>query len=155
MIKRLNSFLKEHVNTQSKYFKLRKKKQNSFSRTMKLIRTLARNVRSLSGTKVLASEKLFVHRETPENNIEMNFEFSPEFKKRAAEIIAKYPPQYKKGAVMPLLDLGQRQEGFTSVAVMNHIAKLLEMAPMRVYEVATFYTMYNRDPVGKVINFHT
>jgi NADH:ubiquinone oxidoreductase subunit E len=50
---------------------------------------------------------------------------------------------------MPLLDLGQRQAGFTSLSVMNEVARLLEMPPMRVYEVATFYTMYNRTPVGK------
>jgi NADH dehydrogenase (ubiquinone) flavoprotein 2 len=50
---------------------------------------------------------------------------------------------------MPLLDLGQRQHGFCSISVMNEVARLLEMPPMRVYEVATFYTMYNRDPVAK------
>lgn len=50
---------------------------------------------------------------------------------------------------MPLLDLGQRQHGFCSISVMNEVARLLEMPPMRVYEVATFYTMYNRSPVGK------
>lgn len=50
---------------------------------------------------------------------------------------------------MPLLDLGQRQHGFTSISVMNEVARILEMPPMRVYEVASFYTMYNRTPVGK------
>ena len=50
---------------------------------------------------------------------------------------------------MPLLDLGQRQHGFTSISVMNEVARLLEMPPMRVYEVDSFYTMYNRTPVGK------
>ena len=50
---------------------------------------------------------------------------------------------------MPLLDLGQRQHGFTSISVMNEVARILEMPPMRVYEVATFYTMYNRNPVGR------
>ena len=50
---------------------------------------------------------------------------------------------------MPLLDLGQRQHGYTSLSVMNEVARILEMPPMRVYEVATFYTMYNRTPVGK------
>ena len=50
---------------------------------------------------------------------------------------------------MPLLDLGQRQHGFTSISVMNEVARILEMPPMRVYEVATFYTMYNRAPVGR------
>jgi len=65
--------------------------------------------------------------------------------KRAQDIIKRYPPQYKKAAVIPLLDLGQRQnKGWTSISVMNYVAKLLEMPPMRVYEVATFYTMFNR-----------
>jgi NADH dehydrogenase (ubiquinone) flavoprotein 2 len=75
----------------------------------------------------------------------MTFEFNAESKKRAAQIIAKYPAQYKKAAVIPLLDLAQRQnQGFTSLPVMNHVASLLDMPPMRVYEVATFYTMFNR-----------
>jgi NADH dehydrogenase (ubiquinone) flavoprotein 2 len=65
------------------------------------------------------------------------------------EIVSRYPSQYKKAAVMPLLDLGQRQHGFTSISVMNEVARILEMPPMRVYEVATFYTMYNRNPTGK------
>ncbi len=50
---------------------------------------------------------------------------------------------------MPLLDLGQRQHGFTSISVMNEVGRILDMPPMRVYEVASFYTMYNREPVGK------
>ena len=57
-------------------------------------------------------------------------------------IPSKYPPQYKKAAVIPLLDLGQRQLGWTSISVMNEVARILEMPPMRVYEVATFYTMW-------------
>jgi NADH dehydrogenase (ubiquinone) flavoprotein 2 len=70
--------------------------------------------------------------------------------KRAQEIIKRYPPQYGKAAVIPLLDLGQRQnKGWTSISVMNYIANLLEMPPMRVYEVATFYTMFNREPIGE------
>lgn len=90
-----------------------------------------------------------VHRDSEADNQNMPFEFSAENLKRAEEVISKYPPQYKKAAVMPLLDLGQRQHGFTSISVMNYVAKLLDMPPMRVYEVATFYTMYNRKPVGK------
>ena len=78
------------------------------------------------------------------------FEFTPENLKRAQEIISHYPPQYKKAAVIPLLDLGQRQnKGWTSISVMNYIAKMLEMPPMRVYEVATFYTMFNRCVTGQ------
>lgn len=59
---------------------------------------------------------------------------------------SKYPPQYKKAATIPLLDLGQRQLGWTSISVMNEVARILEMPPMRVYEVATFYTMYLQQP---------
>jgi hypothetical protein len=73
------------------------------------------------------------------------FKFTAENQKLAEEIIARYPPQYRKAAVMPVLDLGQRQNnGWTSISVMNHVAELLGMPRMRVYEVATFYTMYNR-----------
>jgi NADH dehydrogenase (ubiquinone) flavoprotein 2 len=87
------------------------------------------------------------------------FQFTPENLKRANEIISHYPPQYKKAAVIPLLDLGQRQnKGWTSISVMNYVAKLLEMPPMRVYEVATFYTMFNRycDPAlnGALVSAH-
>ncbi|GLB35341.1 putative thioredoxin-like [2Fe-2S] ferredoxin [Lyophyllum shimeji] len=96
------------------------------------------------------SEALFIHRDTPYNNPKIAFEFNADNMKRAQEIIARYPPQYKKAAVIPLLDLGQRQNnGWTSISVMNYVAKLLEMPPMRVYEVATFYTMFNREPIGQ------
>ncbi|ODV79656.1 NADH-ubiquinone oxidoreductase 24 kDa subunit mitochondrial precursor [Suhomyces tanzawaensis NRRL Y-17324] len=90
-----------------------------------------------------------VHRDSKSDNQDLPFEFNSENIKRAEAIIAKYPPQYKKGACMPLLDLGQRQLGFTSISVMNYVAKMLDMPPMRVYEVATFYTMFNRAPMGK------
>jgi NADH dehydrogenase (ubiquinone) flavoprotein 2 len=91
----------------------------------------------------------FQHRDTPENNAKIPFKFTAQNNKLIDEILKRYPPQYKKAAVMPILDLGQRQHGFTSLSVMNEVARILEMPPMRVYEVATFYTMYNRTPVGK------
>ncbi|KAI9812598.1 MAG: hypothetical protein M1827_004587 [Pycnora praestabilis] len=90
-----------------------------------------------------------VHRNTPENNPSIPFHFTNQNQRLIEEILKRYPPQYKKAAVMPLLDLGQRQLGYTSISVMNEVAKILEMPPMRVYEVATFYTMYNRSPVGR------
>ncbi|KAI1957806.1 NADH:ubiquinone oxidoreductase 24 [Ophidiomyces ophidiicola] len=95
------------------------------------------------------SDTLAVHRNSPENNPSIPFKFTQQNLKVIDEILKRYPPQYKKGAVMPLLDLGQRQLGWTSISVMNEVARILEMPPMRVYEVATFYTMYNRNPVGK------
>lgn len=100
--------------------------------------------RAFSSSCRVLSDHSFKHHNTEQNNPDIEFKFNVDNVKRAKEIIARYPPQYKKGACMPLLDLGQRQLGFTSISVMNHVAELLEMAPMRVYEVATFYTMYNR-----------
>ena len=81
--------------------------------------------------------------------LQIPFEFTPENLKEAENIISKYPPQYKKAAIIPLLHLGQEQLGWTSISVMNYVAKLVEVNPMRVYEVATFYTMFNREPTGK------
>ncbi|KAI9470696.1 MAG: thioredoxin-like [2Fe-2S] ferredoxin-domain-containing protein [Benjaminiella poitrasii] len=105
--------------------------------------------RTICSTPASCSDAIFAHRDTPENNPNIPFEFNEDNKKRMKEILKKYPEQYKKAAIMPLLDLGQRQHGFTSISVMNEVARLLEVPPMRVYEVATFYTMYNRQPVGK------
>ena len=106
--------------------------------------------RPLSSTIQRRSDALFVHRDTPYNNPKIPFAFDEANLKRAQEIISHYPPQYKKAAVIPLLDLAQRQnKGWTSISVMNYVAKFLEMPPMRVYEVATFYTMFNREPIGQ------
>ncbi|KAG0129492.1 thioredoxin-like [2Fe-2S] ferredoxin-domain-containing protein [Tuber indicum] len=105
--------------------------------------------RSISTTPLCRSDVLAVHRNTPQNDPSIPFSFTPQNQQLIDEILKRYPPQYKKAAVMPLLDLGQRQHGFASISVMNEVARILEMPPMRVYEVATFYTMYNRDPVGK------
>ncbi|KAH8591222.1 thioredoxin-like [2Fe-2S] ferredoxin-domain-containing protein [Bisporella sp. PMI_857] len=105
--------------------------------------------RSFVASTRVASDALHIHRDTPDNNANIPFKFNEQNNKLIEEILKRYPPQYKKAAVMPILDLGQRQHGFTSLSVMNEVARLLEMPPMRVYEVATFYTMYNRTPVGK------
>ncbi|KAF2720076.1 hypothetical protein K431DRAFT_313585 [Polychaeton citri CBS 116435] len=105
--------------------------------------------RSLKVSAVQRSDSLNVHRNTDYNNPSIPFKFNAQNEKLIQEVLARYPSQYKKAAVMPLLDLGQRQHGWTSISVMNEVARLLEMPPMRVYEVATFYTMYNRNPVGK------
>ncbi|POR34675.1 Uncharacterized protein TPAR_05131 [Tolypocladium paradoxum] len=117
------------------------------------VRTASRiarpQTRAFSITARRPSDTLQVHRNTADNNPDLPFKFNAQNETLIAEILKRYPPQYKKAAVMPLLDLGQRQHGFTSISVMNEVARLLEMPPMRVYEVASFYTMYNRNPVGK------
>jgi NADH-quinone oxidoreductase subunit E len=78
------------------------------------------------------------------------FAFTAENRAAADKIIAKYPPGRQQSAVMPLLDLAQRQNGgWLSREALAHVAEVLDMALIRVYEVATFYTMYNLTPVGR------
>ena len=78
------------------------------------------------------------------------FEFTPENEKAIKRIIAKYPKGRQASAVMPLLDLAQRQhDNWIPMAAIEAIANRLEMAEIRVLEVATFYTMFNLKPVGK------
>ncbi|MGE0719831.1 MAG: NADH-quinone oxidoreductase subunit NuoE [Alphaproteobacteria bacterium] len=77
------------------------------------------------------------------------FAFTPEYDAKADAIIARYPEGRQQSAVLPLLDLAQRQHGWLPRAAMDHVAAKLRMAPIRVYEVATFYTMFNLKPVGK------
>ncbi|KAI9707426.1 MAG: hypothetical protein M1836_000387 [Candelina mexicana] len=105
--------------------------------------------RTFAASTSRAKDTITVHRPSPTNNISIPFKFSSLNERLIQEILKRYPPQYKKAAVMPLLDLGQRQLGFCSISVMNEVARILEMPPMRVYEVATFYTMFNQNPVGK------
>ena len=78
------------------------------------------------------------------------FSFSNENVIAANAEIAKYPKGRQASAVMPLLDLAQRQcNGWLPLVAMDYVADYLDMPPIKVYEVATFYTMYNLTPVGK------
>ena len=78
------------------------------------------------------------------------FAWTPENEAAAQKHIAKYPEGRQQSAVMPLLDLAQRQNGgHVTVEIMEYIADYLDMAPIKVQEVATFYTMYNHKPIGK------
>lgn len=68
------------------------------------------------------------------------------------EIIARYPEGKQKSALIPLLHMAQdANEGWLDVPVMDHVAELLNILPIEVYEVATFYTMFNLKPVGKYV----
>ncbi len=79
-----------------------------------------------------------------------SFTFDSENLKRAESIIAKYPSGRQASAVIPLLDLAQRQAGGSlTQPAMDYIAGYLQMPPIRVYEVASFYTMFNLKPVGR------
>ncbi|WP_374588206.1 NAD(P)H-dependent oxidoreductase subunit E [Novosphingobium sp.] len=85
-----------------------------------------------------------------------NFAWTAENAAKAKEIIARYPEGRQRSAVMPLLDLAQRQvgaetntQGWLPIPVMEYVAAQLDMPIIRVVEVATFYTMYNLVPVGR------
>jgi NADH-quinone oxidoreductase subunit E len=92
-----------------------------------------------------------------------HFEFSKVFKKKIPDIISRYPEGRQQSAVMPLLDMVQRQiaqegekanppyGGWLPRAAMDHVADLLDMPKVKVYEVASFYSMYNTAPVGKYL----
>lgn len=119
---------------------------------------------------VQRSDNLFVHRDTAEDHQDTKFEFSAEnekvrnplsfssfipsiihssFFQRIKAILEIYPEGHKRGAMIPLLDLAQRQHGWLPIAAMHKVADILDLPNMRVYEVATFYTMFLRKPTGK------
>lgn len=100
--------------------------------------------------------------------LELNADYQPKdfaFREPAKveEIIARYPAGRQMSAIMPLLDLAQRQVGEDGAkasppyggwiprAAMDEVARIVDVAPMKVYEVATFYSMYNLAPVGKYL----
>ena len=79
-------------------------------------------------------------------------EFSKESLDKVAAIIARYPEGKQKSALLPVLHLAQEQfGGWLDVPVMDYVASLLKLEPIEVYEVASFYTMYNLKPVGKYV----
>ena len=85
-----------------------------------------------------------------------NFAWEPENAAKAKEIVGRYPPGRQMSASIPFLDLAQRQvgaetntQGWLPVPVIEFVARELNMPYMRVFEVATFYTMFNLAPVGR------
>lgn len=93
-----------------------------------------------------------------------HFTFDASSHSKIADIFALYPSNQKRSAIMPLLDLAQRQVartgpfgpyatggGWIPRAAMDEIARLCDVEPIKVYEVATFYSMYNLHPVGKYL----
>ena len=86
-----------------------------------------------------------VSKEQPES-----FEFNSNNLEVVEKVISKYPEGKQQSAVMALLYIAQRQNGnWVPLAAMKYIGKFLEMPYIKVYEIATFYTMYNLAPVGK------
>jgi NADH-quinone oxidoreductase subunit E len=79
-----------------------------------------------------------------------SFAFTPEYQEKVDQVRRRYPADRQQSAVLPLLHLAQEQHGgWLPRAAMDHVADVLGMPRMRVYEVATFYDMYNTAPVGR------
>ena len=74
---------------------------------------------------------------------------SPESLARIDKAIAKYPPEQKRSAVMAALTIAQDEKGWLATETMDFVAQYLGIPPILVYEVASFYTMYNLGPVGR------
>ncbi len=78
-------------------------------------------------------------------------EFSGELLNRFAEIVTRYPEGKQKSALLPILHLVQAEYGWLSTTAMDKVAAYLDLQPIEVYEVATFYTMYFLKPRGKYV----
>jgi len=119
---------------------------SKFNRVSLLGRTAFRSVQQFRKF----SAPLPAHINTLENNADIPFEFTPENMKQIESLLTKYPSNYKQSLTIPLLYIAQDQCGnWIPLSAMNKIAEVLDLNPMRVYEVATFYTMFNRSKVGK------
>lgn len=82
----------------------------------------------------------------------MSVQFSQEKLDKVNELISRYPEGKSKSALLPILHLAQQEfGGWLDVTTMDYVASLLNLQPIEVYEVATFYTMYNLKPVGKYV----
>ncbi len=71
--------------------------------------------------------------------------------KKVQEIVARYPEGRQKSALIPVLHLAQEQHGWLSAETMDHVAELLKIEPIEVYEVATFYSMFHLEKPGKYV----
>ncbi|MGE0409330.1 MAG: NADH-quinone oxidoreductase subunit NuoE [Amphiplicatus sp.] len=86
----------------------------------------------------------------PHKHQPASFAWTPQNKVWCEAQLKKYPEDRPASCVIPFLWRGQKQEGWVSIPMMEHIARELDMSYIRVYEVATFYTMFNLAPVGAV-----
>ncbi|EQC41306.1 NADH dehydrogenase (ubiquinone) flavoprotein 2 [Saprolegnia diclina VS20] len=115
-----------------------------------LSRLVASAARRAPAARAMSGGAISQHRDTPDNTKETPFDFSEENYVKVHAILSRYPENYKASAIIPLLDLAQRQHGgWLPLAAMNKVARITEVKPIQVYEVATFYTMFNREKVGK------
>ena len=119
--------------------------QMAFNQTRQMQR-----VTQLAATQRFSFGAFANHRDTADNMEESPFEFTEESYAAIEDLLKKYPDNYKSSGVIPVLFIAQKQNNnFLTLSAMHKVAKVLEMTPMQVYEVASFYTMFNRTKVGK------
>jgi len=98
------------------------------------------------------SEKQFKHKLYVKKNIEVSFTAST--LEKVQTIISHYPEAQQKSALIPILHIAQEELGGSlNVDIMDYVAELLNITPIEVYEVATFYTQFYIDPVGKYVSY--
>ncbi|QQR97367.1 MAG: NAD(P)H-dependent oxidoreductase subunit E [Sphingobacteriales bacterium] len=86
------------------------------------------------------------------SNLTTAISFSPEVLQKVQEIIKRYPEGREKSALLPILHIAQAEfDGWLSVETMDYVASILNILPIEVYEVASFYTMFNLEPVAKYL----
>uniref|UniRef100_A0A0H5R4M2 NADH dehydrogenase [ubiquinone] flavoprotein 2, mitochondrial n=1 Tax=Spongospora subterranea TaxID=70186 RepID=A0A0H5R4M2_9EUKA len=90
------------------------------------------------------------HRESPHNNLSTPWTWTEESQREISAVLKKYPSNYKASATLPLLWIAQRQnKNWIPLVAMIDIARIVEVPPVRVFETCSFYSMFNREPVGK------
>jgi NADH dehydrogenase (ubiquinone) flavoprotein 2 len=118
----------------------------------RLARLSRRQVAGFHTSRAVSGHGIVQHRPSSYNNENTPFEWTAESLKKIEVVLKKYPSNYKQSGVIPLLYIAQEQDGANNwlpLNAMNKIAETLDMPAIRVYEVASFYTMFNREPVGK------
>jgi NADH dehydrogenase (ubiquinone) flavoprotein 2 len=112
-------------------------------------RTYSRVGRAISSSPTLSSGPVPVHVVDEDvNPLEDKFQFTEENMKKAEVILSYYP--LKRAAMLPLLNMAQKQNNnWLPISAMNEVARMVDVPPILVYEVATFYTMYHKRPTGK------
>ena len=127
-----------------------------FGPVVRQARSLLPSARGIHAAAAARSGSIFVHRDTSDNNPDIPFEFTKENMLEAQVILKKYPSHYKRAAMIPLLQLAQRQnKNFLSLSAMNKVADMIGVPRIRVYEVATFYTMFNRFVFSSILSHIT
>jgi NADH-quinone oxidoreductase E subunit len=79
------------------------------------------------------------------------FVFTPERRQALDEMLTKYPPEQKRSAILGALYLLQEQQGYLTANGMRHVAEILDLTPAEVEDVATYYVMFYKEPVGKYV----